>query len=75
MCVVLLLCSHLCFIGHILPSLRADVSQGAARWTVYGAIVVGIAHYASPVFRRQTLALKGFLVSSCEDTPRSAADV
>lgn len=27
-------------------------------------MIVAIAHYASPVFRRQTWALKGFLVSS-----------
>ncbi|WWC93051.1 uncharacterized protein L201_008015 [Kwoniella dendrophila CBS 6074] len=38
--------------------------QGAARWTIYGAIACAIGHFSYPPFARQTLALKGFLVSS-----------
>ncbi|KZT58820.1 hypothetical protein CALCODRAFT_228751 [Calocera cornea HHB12733] len=35
---------------------------GAVRWTGYGLFAVTIAHFTIPVFRRQTLAIKGFLV-------------
>ncbi|KAI9632939.1 uncharacterized protein MKK02DRAFT_19734 [Dioszegia hungarica] len=38
--------------------------QGALRWTMYGAAVVTLAHFTWPLFSRQTLAIKGFLVSS-----------
>ncbi|KAK8849474.1 hypothetical protein IAR55_004807 [Kwoniella newhampshirensis] len=38
--------------------------QGAARWTVYGAIACTLGHYAWPGFRRQTLGLKAFLTTS-----------
>ncbi|WVW86659.1 hypothetical protein I302_108713 [Kwoniella bestiolae CBS 10118] len=38
--------------------------QGAARWTVYGAIACALGHYSYPPFARQTLGLKAFLVSS-----------
>ncbi|KZO93279.1 hypothetical protein CALVIDRAFT_540260 [Calocera viscosa TUFC12733] len=35
---------------------------GGLRWTGYGLFGVTIAHFTIPVFRRQTLAIKGFLV-------------
>jgi hypothetical protein len=47
--------------------------QGAARWTVYGAVAVAIGHFTWPLFRRQTLALKGFLTSSCTSTHARAS--
>ncbi|KAL1412981.1 hypothetical protein Q8F55_000730 [Vanrija albida] len=38
--------------------------EGAARWTVVGTAVIGAAHYFSPGFRKQTWAIKAFLLSS-----------
>ncbi|WRT69460.1 uncharacterized protein IL334_006446 [Kwoniella shivajii] len=38
--------------------------QGAARWTIYGAMACAIGHFAYPPFARQTLGLKAFLTSS-----------
>lgn len=38
---------------------------GAARWTVGGIGVATLAHYSWPLFRKQTLPLKAFLVSFC----------
>ena len=46
--------------------------QGALKFTIFGTLVVGAAHFAWPGFRRQTLALKGFLVSSGESAATSA---
>jgi len=36
---------------------------GGLRWTGYGLAAITIAHFTIPVFRRQTLAIKGFLVT------------
>ncbi|EJT97622.1 hypothetical protein DACRYDRAFT_24998 [Dacryopinax primogenitus] len=36
---------------------------GGLRWTGYGLFAVTIANFTIPVFRRQTLAIKGFLVT------------
>lgn len=38
--------------------------EGAIRWTAYSIALCGMAHIYWPFFRRQTLAFKGFLVSS-----------
>ncbi|CAH7684891.1 hypothetical protein PPACK8108_LOCUS19328 [Phakopsora pachyrhizi] len=38
--------------------------EGAIRWTIYSTILCGMGHLYWPFFRKQTLALKGFLVSS-----------
>lgn len=34
------------------------------KFTIFGSLIVGAAHFTWPGFRKQTLALKGFLVSS-----------
>lgn len=36
------------------------------RWTVYGLLGVGAMHHFWPLFRRQTWAIKAFLVTSCK---------
>lgn len=36
------------------------------RWTVYGLLGVGAMHAFWPLFRKQTWAIKAFLVTSCE---------
>ncbi|KAI0069001.1 hypothetical protein BV25DRAFT_1910723 [Artomyces pyxidatus] len=40
-----------------------ELTSGAAQYGAAGAGLATLAHYTSPVFRRQTLAFKGFLVS------------
>ncbi|KAF8520109.1 hypothetical protein JB92DRAFT_2709598 [Gautieria morchelliformis] len=40
-------------------------SWGAIKATLYGLALVTLTHHTWPLFRRQTLAIKGFLVSSC----------
>ncbi|BEI81059.1 hypothetical protein CcaverHIS002_0202190 [Cutaneotrichosporon cavernicola] len=38
--------------------------QGMAWWTLYGMVGVGLLHRFNPTFRKQTWAIKAFLVSS-----------
>ncbi|KAL7424942.1 hypothetical protein Q5752_000629 [Cryptotrichosporon argae] len=38
--------------------------QGMAKYSLFGALAIGAAHYSFPGFRRQTWALKAFLLSS-----------
>ncbi|KLT41367.1 hypothetical protein CC85DRAFT_237721, partial [Cutaneotrichosporon oleaginosum] len=38
--------------------------QGMAWWTVYGLVGVGLLHRFNPTFRKQTWAIKAFLVTS-----------
>ncbi|GHJ87082.1 hypothetical protein NliqN6_3484 [Naganishia liquefaciens] len=42
--------------------------EGAVKYTVYGTLLVTLGHLTWPLFRRQTLALKGFIVSSAAVT-------
>jgi len=42
----------------------AGASEGALRWTLYGLIFSTTLHFTWPWFRKQTLAGKGFIVSS-----------
>ncbi|MBW0525029.1 hypothetical protein O181_064744 [Austropuccinia psidii MF-1] len=39
-------------------------TQGAIRWAIYSTILCGIGHVYWPFFRKQTLAFKGFVISS-----------
>ncbi|KAA1132701.1 hypothetical protein PGTUg99_016443 [Puccinia graminis f. sp. tritici] len=39
-------------------------TEGAVRWAIYSTILCGVGHLYWPFFRKQTLAFKGFLVSS-----------
>jgi len=39
-------------------------SWGAAKYTAIGTAMATVAHYSWPMFRRQTLPFKGFLVSA-----------
>ncbi|PLW18906.1 hypothetical protein PCANC_11562 [Puccinia coronata f. sp. avenae] len=39
-------------------------TEGGIRWATYSTILCGIGHLYWPFFRKQTLAFKGFLVSS-----------
>ncbi|KAH8834098.1 hypothetical protein DL96DRAFT_1457164 [Flagelloscypha sp. PMI_526] len=39
--------------------------EGMLKGGLFGVGATTLAHYGSPVFRRQTLAFKGFLVSVC----------
>jgi len=40
-------------------------SWGAAKYTAIGTSLATLGHFSWPLFRRQTLAFKGFLVSAC----------
>ncbi|KAH9442870.1 hypothetical protein MJO28_014195 [Puccinia striiformis f. sp. tritici] len=39
-------------------------TEGGVRWAIYSTILCGIGHIYWPFFRKQTLAFKGFLISS-----------
>lgn len=39
-------------------------TQGMGWWTLYGLAGVGLAHHFNPTFRKQTWAIKAFLVTS-----------
>lgn len=48
--------------------------QGMGRWTVYGLLGVGAMHHFWPLFRKQTWAIKAFLVTSCGPSRSASAD-
>ncbi|KAI8448742.1 hypothetical protein BY996DRAFT_367858 [Phakopsora pachyrhizi] len=48
--------------GCFLPKIK--IMRLLIRWTIYSTILCGMGHLYWPFFRKQTLALKGFLVSS-----------
>lgn len=44
--------------------MHTGAAEGAVRWTIYGLLTCTTMHFTWPWFRKQTLAGKGFIVSS-----------